>query len=109
MNKLCHEPEGDLGTCCVGCWAPCALYGKTQYRLKQMSQGDDPLDLVGQKNRPALPMAERTDRGEDEEWEEVQGYKACNGPCWMHQMLCFFFRTECKLTNLFALRHCLQV
>ena len=70
LNKLCHEPEGDVRTCCLGWWLPCALYGNTQWRLKQMAQGDDPLDMSGLRRN--------------------------NGPCWMHQMLCFFFRCECK-------------
>lgn len=73
LNKLCHEPQGDIGTCCLGFWLPCALYGNTQYRLKQMAQGDDPLDL--------------------------RGHRRNNGPCWMHQMFCFFFRCECMFTR----------
>lgn len=68
LNKLCHEPEGDIGTCCLGFWLPCALYGNTQYRLKQIDQGDDPMDLSEHKHN--------------------------NGPCWMLQMFCFL-RCDC--------------
>lgn len=70
LNKLCLEPEGDIGTCCLGFWLPCALYGNTQYRLKQMAQGDDPLDL--------------------------SEHDACNGPCWMYQMLTCCFKIDCE-------------
>ena len=77
LNKLCHEPEGDIGTCCLGFWLPCALYGNTQYRLKQMAQGDDPSDLSEHRHN--------------------------NGPCWMHQMLCFFFRCECRYLSCLTL------
>ena len=70
LNNLCHEPQGDMGTCCLGFWLPCALYGNTQYRLKQMAQGDDPLDL--------------------------SEHDSCNGPCWMYQMLTCCFKIDCE-------------
>lgn len=49
MIPLCHEPENDVGTCCLGWWCPQILYGRTQFRLRQMAQNKDPLDLTDYK------------------------------------------------------------
>jgi len=49
MIPLCHEPENDVNTCCLGFWCPQNLYGRTQYRLRQMAKNRDPLDLTAQK------------------------------------------------------------
>lgn len=75
MNELCHEPEGDLRTCCVGFWLPGALYGKTQYRLKQMAEGEDPLN--------------------------ESRHEICNGPCWMYELVMCCSRFDCELDFLF--------
>ncbi|RDW88801.1 hypothetical protein BP6252_00833 [Coleophoma cylindrospora] len=56
MVSFCQEPPGDCGACCQGFWCPCTLYGKTQYRLHQITQGKSP--LIVEKRR------------------------ACDGPCW---------------------------
>lgn len=62
MNKFCVEPrkapQADVQTCCLGCWVPCALYGKTQWRLRQVARESDPLDSS---------------------WHSRYG---CNGICW---------------------------
>jgi hypothetical protein len=49
MVPLCHEPENDVSTCCLGWWCPQVLYGRTQFRLRQMAQNKDPLDLTDNK------------------------------------------------------------
>lgn len=49
INPLCHEPSDDMDTCCLGCWCPQVLYGRTQYRLKQIAENKDPLDLKDYK------------------------------------------------------------
>jgi hypothetical protein len=49
MIPLCREPENDVSTCCLGCWCPQVLYGRTQFRLRQMAQNKDPLDLTDYK------------------------------------------------------------
>ncbi|RDW94626.1 hypothetical protein BP5796_00389 [Coleophoma crateriformis] len=56
MVSFCQEPPGDCGACCQGFWCPCTLYGKTQYRLHQITQGKSP--LIVEKRR------------------------GCDGPCW---------------------------
>jgi hypothetical protein len=61
----------DFGTCMMGWSVPCMLYGKTQYRLKQMAQGEDPLD--------------------------AHAHEICNGPCWMWCLM-GSLRFDCKLT-----------
>ncbi len=58
MTKFCVEPPDDVNTCCLGCWVPCVLYGKTHWRLKQVSKGED---------------------GTDSKWRSKDG---CNAPCW---------------------------
>ena len=58
---------GDFGTCCLGCWCPCMLYGKTQYRLNQKSARKDPTNLLS--------------------------YKACNDSCIVMGVACGF---ECE-------------
>lgn len=37
----------DMGTCCMGILCPCIIYGKTQYRLKQRSEKQDPTNMLG--------------------------------------------------------------
>lgn len=37
----------DIGTCCMGMWCPCILYGRTQYRLSMKSERKDPTNLLG--------------------------------------------------------------
>ncbi|KAF9893232.1 hypothetical protein FE257_011655 [Aspergillus nanangensis] len=49
-------------TCCVGFICPCILYGKTQYRLSQISQKEDPTNMLG--------------------------YESCNGSCTAMAVLC---------------------
>ena len=39
---------GEMGTCCTGMFCPCVLYGRTQYRLSQKSEGKDPTNMLGQ-------------------------------------------------------------
>lgn len=53
MSKLCVEPnKGDLdaNTCCLGFWVPCALYGKTNWRLTQINGGRDATDSSWKSN-----------------------------------------------------------
>jgi PLAC8 family len=52
----------DLGTCCLGIWCPCILYGKTQFRLSRRSRKLDPTNLLG--------------------------YEACNASCTLMAILC---------------------
>lgn len=52
----------DIGTCCLGLWCPCILYGRTQYRLVRKSRREDPTNLLG--------------------------YEACNGSCTAMALLC---------------------
>ncbi|KAI9783231.1 MAG: hypothetical protein M1839_004071 [Geoglossum umbratile] len=61
-HSLCEC--GDVSTGCLGCFCPCIVYGKTQYRISQKSAKKDPTDLLG--------------------------YKACNGPCGLMCLLCGF-------------------
>jgi len=42
MAKLCVEPSSDVGTCCLGFWLPCVLYGKIDERLQLIQKGRDP-------------------------------------------------------------------
>jgi hypothetical protein len=58
MSRFCFEPPGDARACCEGCFIPFALFGKTHWRLKQITQGGDPLDS---------------------NWHSKDG---CNGCCW---------------------------
>lgn len=63
MAKLYVQPgkaghPGDVGTCCLAWWVPCALYGKTHWRLKQLADDKDP---------------------SDDSWKSKYGR---NGPCW---------------------------
>ncbi|PGH03569.1 hypothetical protein GX51_03995 [Blastomyces parvus] len=37
----------DIGTCCLGLFCPCILYGRTQYRLNRKSERKDPTNLLG--------------------------------------------------------------
>ena len=71
MTKFFRPRKRDMTTLCTGSCFPCVLYGKTQYRLKQIADGEDPLD------------ASRHD--------------ACNGPCWMFGMIMCCVGFECKL------------
>lgn len=52
----------DLGTCCLGIWCPCILYGKTQFRLSRRSRQRDPTNLLG--------------------------YETCNASCTLMAILC---------------------
>ncbi|PQE12174.1 DUF614 domain protein [Rutstroemia sp. NJR-2017a BVV2] len=61
MVTFCHEPSGDIGTCCTAWLMPCVLHGKTHWRLKNISLGQDPHD-----------------------WHASDG---CNKMCWIHAML----------------------
>jgi hypothetical protein len=61
MVSFCHEPSGDIGTCCTAWLMPCVLHGKTHWRLKNISLGQDPHD-----------------------WHASEG---CNKMCWLHAML----------------------
>ncbi|KAF2453595.1 PLAC8 family-domain-containing protein [Lineolata rhizophorae] len=45
-HGLC-ECSGDCGTCLMGLFCPCVLYGRTAYRLEQRSKRKDPTDLLG--------------------------------------------------------------
>ncbi|EKD19876.1 hypothetical protein MBM_01828 [Drepanopeziza brunnea f. sp. 'multigermtubi' MB_m1] len=40
------EPQGDFGTCFLGFWIPCVLFGKTHWRLKRVSRGQDASDAA---------------------------------------------------------------
>ncbi|KAL2001539.1 hypothetical protein VTN02DRAFT_1637 [Thermoascus thermophilus] len=54
----------DIGTCCLGVWCPCILYGRTQYRLHMKSRREDPTNLLG--------------------------YEKCNASCTVMAFLCGF-------------------
>ncbi|PVH79168.1 hypothetical protein DL98DRAFT_461375 [Cadophora sp. DSE1049] len=58
MSQFCVEPRDDISTCCLGFWVPCALYGKTHWRLKQIIRGKDASDST---------------------WKPKDG---CNTACW---------------------------
>ncbi|KAB8267168.1 PLAC8 family-domain-containing protein [Aspergillus minisclerotigenes] len=51
-----------IWTCCLGMVCPCVLYGKTQYRLSQMSRKEDPTNMLG--------------------------HETCNGSCTAMALLC---------------------
>lgn len=74
MIPLCYEPKDDVNTCCLGCWCPQILYGRTQYRLRQMARNQDPLDL--------------------------KDYKIFNAPCMVFWILGAFTNFDCKLKSL---------
>jgi hypothetical protein len=82
MAKFCVEPDGDAATCCLGWFVPCALYGKTHWRLEQLRKDKDPLDTS---------------------WKCSYG---CNGPCWLFYLLGVYFTGtlgSCELSlNTFA-------
>lgn len=42
MNEFCVEPASDTGTCCLGFWLPCVLFGKIDERLQRVQKGKDP-------------------------------------------------------------------
>ena len=44
MSNLCDEPSDDAGTCCLGFWLPCLLYGKVDQRIKLVRDGKNPED-----------------------------------------------------------------
>jgi hypothetical protein len=71
MIPICHEPENDTKTCCLGFWCPQILYGRTQFRLRQMAQSKDPLDLTD--------------------------YKAINGPYASFMLVGYCYHFSCKL------------
>ncbi|EQL37809.1 hypothetical protein RJZ56_004775 [Blastomyces dermatitidis] len=52
----------DIGTCCLGLFCPCILYGRTQYRLNRKSDRKDPTNLLG--------------------------YETCNASCTAMALLC---------------------
>ena len=72
MVQFCVEPPGDLATCCLSWWVPCAQYGKTNWRLKRQFLGEDPTDAT---------------------WKSAYG---CNGACWV------FWGLECCCGHLGA-------
>ncbi|EPE27053.1 hypothetical protein GLAREA_02967 [Glarea lozoyensis ATCC 20868] len=57
MAGFCIEPRGDALTCFQAVFCPCFLYGKTQWRIKRFSRGQN---------------------GFDDAWETSEG---CNGYC----------------------------
>jgi hypothetical protein len=71
MTKLFRLRKRGVTTLCTGSCLPCVLYGKTQYRLKQIADGEDPLD--------------------------VSRHDICNGPCWMFGMIMCCVGFDCKL------------
>ncbi|KAG0648886.1 Cadmimum resistance [Hyphodiscus hymeniophilus] len=75
MAKFCVEPADDCNSCCLSFWVPCAQYGKTHWRLKQVESGQDPSDAA---------------------WKADYG---CNGPCWAWCGLCCLFQCDCLLTG----------
>ncbi|KAI9713111.1 MAG: hypothetical protein M1820_001096 [Bogoriella megaspora] len=48
-HSLCSCSD-DLGTCCLGLWCPCILYGRTSYRLSRKSEKKDPTEMLGHSN-----------------------------------------------------------
>ncbi|KAE8380851.1 DUF614 domain protein [Aspergillus bertholletiae] len=52
----------NIWTCCLGIVCPCVLYGKTQYRLSQISRKEDPTNMLG--------------------------HETCNGSCTAMALLC---------------------
>jgi hypothetical protein len=58
MAGYCVEPPADAGTCCLGFWVTCALYGKTHWRLRRIAAGQNP---------------------QNDAWHSKNG---CNGACW---------------------------
>lgn len=76
MASFCTEPDDnqDCSTCCLGFFVPCALYGKTNWRLNQLTKLKDPLDSS---------------------WKSSYG---CNGACWFYffcgGMCCEPFQTS---------------
>jgi hypothetical protein len=76
MAKFCVEPPEDTYTCCLAFWVPCAIYGKTHWRLKQVEEGRDP---------------------SGDSWEPRYG---CNGPCWALYGMCFLIQCDCEFSYL---------
>ncbi|KAK1760436.1 hypothetical protein QBC47DRAFT_5179 [Echria macrotheca] len=60
-TSICESGEGD--DCPRSWFLSCDQYGRTRYRLRQLRDDSDPLDL--------------------------RGYEKCNGPCWKYGLLCF--------------------
>lgn len=58
MVPFCHNPEGDHETVFTGIFAPCILYGRTHWRLKNVALGKDPHNFESSNN--------------------------CNSMCWIH-------------------------
>lgn len=79
MSAFCMEPRGDGGTCALGTFVPCALYGKTNWRLDQLLAQENPLDSA---------------------WNRKDG---CNRGCWW---FCFAlpppFSFSCKSTRFYT-------
>ncbi|KAF7875165.1 hypothetical protein EAF04_002337 [Stromatinia cepivora] len=61
MVPFCHNPVGDHETAFTGIFAPCVLYGKTHWRLKNVSLGRDP--------------------------HKFNSSDSCNSMCWIHGAL----------------------
>lgn len=61
MVPICHHTVGDHNTVLMGLFAPMALYGRTHWRLKNVSLGRDPHDI-----KPS---------------------DGCNSMCWIHGAL----------------------
>ena len=97
MAKFCVEPDDcyDVDGCCLALWVPCAQYGKTHWRLKQVDDGKDPSNI---------------------KWKSSDG---CNGPCWAWSGLCCLLQGDCehssfnhadppkKMNQIFANARCL--
>ncbi|KUJ21727.1 uncharacterized protein LY89DRAFT_381682 [Mollisia scopiformis] len=68
LSPWCQEPPDaenrDVETCCLGFWVPCALYGKSNWRLKRVAMGED---------------------SSNASWKPSMG---CNGNCWGWFGLC---------------------
>jgi hypothetical protein len=80
MAKFCVEPEDgyDAGGCCLAFWIPCAQYGKTHWRLKQVEDGKDPSNA---------------------KWKSSDG---CNGPCWAWYGLCCLLQCDCEFSSVIS-------
>jgi hypothetical protein len=84
MAGFCKENSGDGVVCCQAVFCPCYLYGKTEWRIKRFSKGEN---------------------GFDEVWEKSND--GCNSPCIMQGLItCFPF---CKYSPYVHLVSCLIV
>lgn len=74
MVPFCHNPVGDHETAFTGIFAPCVLYGKTHWRLKNVSLGRDP--------------------------HEFKSSDSCNSMCWIHGALTVACCLSSKYTSI---------